>query len=127
MLRERAILIINCHRSLDICLTVVAYYCAYWIKKSDLFLLQLLPESIWCLKQNPYYGTVLFMIIIFWYINFNFFGLYASYRNQTRGRIFWNTIKAVITGFIFLSLAMYAFKFPYISRIIPNFASISKK
>ena len=118
MFKEKASLIINCHRLLDICLTVVAYFCAYWIKKHDLFLLQLFPESVWGLKQNPYYGTILFMIIIIWYISFNFFGLYESYRNQTYRQIFWKTTKALITGFIFLSLAMYVFKIPYISRIM---------
>ncbi|MDP6806666.1 MAG: sugar transferase [Desulfobacterales bacterium] len=111
-------LIINGHRLLDIGLTVVAFFCAYWIKKYDLFLLQLLPESIWGLKHNPYYGTIVFMIIIIWYIIFNFFGLYTSNRNQTYGLILWNTVKAVIVGFILLSLTMYIFKIPHISRIM---------
>ena len=118
MLKDKSSLIINSHRLLDICLTVTAYISAYWIKKYDIFLLQILPKSIWGLKENPYYDTVLFMIIIIWYISFNFYGLYASYRNQTFGRIFWNTIKAVVSGFILLSLTMYAFKIPYISRIM---------
>ena len=97
---------------------MAAFISAYLIKKNDLFFLQLLPESIWGLKANPFYDTVLFIIIIIWYVILNFFGLYASYRNQTYGQIFRNTVKAVITGFILLSLAMYVFKIPYISRIM---------
>ena len=115
---NRSHLIINAHRLLDICLTAAAFISSYWIKKNDLFFLQLLPESIWGIKQSPSYDTVLFIIIIIWYITFSFFGLYESYRNQSFGKIFWNTLKAVVVGFILLSLAMYVFKIPYISRIM---------
>jgi FlaA1/EpsC-like NDP-sugar epimerase len=46
------------------------------------------------------------------------FDLYASYRRQTFGRIFWDMVKAVSTAMLVLILSMYIFKLTDVSRIL---------
>jgi exopolysaccharide biosynthesis polyprenyl glycosylphosphotransferase len=112
MLRERAKLITQAHKVLDICLTASAFIAAYFIK------LHLLPVSFRGLTTGPNYYIVLLMIIIIWYVSFGLFDLYASYRRQTFGQIFRNMIKAVSTGTLFMILCMYIFKMTDVSRIM---------
>ena len=112
MLREKSQLIVRFHKLLDICLTAGAFIAAYFIKKD------FLPEPFRGLITAPNYYSVLLMIIIIWYVNFNFFGLYTSYRKQNCVRIFWNMVKAVFVSFLLLSLIMYIFKIANVSRIM---------
>jgi len=112
MLREQNKLIVQIHKGLDILLTVVAFVGAYFIKKD------LLPESFRGLITAPNYYVVLLLIIIVWYLVFRLFDLYASYRKQNFGHIFWNMIKAVFVSFLLLSLIMYFFKITDVSRIM---------
>ena len=112
MLREKSQLIVRFHKLLDICLTAGAFIAAYFIKKD------FLPEPFRGLITAPNYYSVLLMIIIIWYVNFNFFGLYTSYRKQSFVRIFWDMIKAVFVSFMLLSLIMYIFKIANVSRIM---------
>src|SRR5210317_1361866 len=104
MLREHNKLIIQIHQALDICLTVLAFVGAYFIKKD------LLPEPFRGLISAPNYYIVLLLIIIIWYLVFRFFDLYASYRKQNFGRIFWDMVKGVFVSFLLLSFLMYFFK-----------------
>ena len=117
-MKERGNLIINLHRLLDLCLTAVSFQCAYVIKKHDLLFLSLLDDNIKGLTTSPNYNAVLFLIIIIWYITFNFFDLYVSCRQQNFGQILWNTVKAILIGFVILIFAMYIFKIPHVSRIM---------
>ena len=112
MLREHNKLIVQIHKALDICLTVLAFVAAYFIKKD------LLPDSFRGLITAPNYYIVLLLIIIIWYLVFRFFDLYASYRKQNFGRIFWNLAKAVFVSFLLLSFLMYLFKIADVSRIM---------
>ncbi len=112
MLREHNKFIIQIHKTLDICLTVLAFVGAYFIKKD------LLPEPFRGLITAPNYYIVLLLIIIIWYLVFRFFDLYASYRKQNFGRIFWNMVKAVFVSFLLLSFLMYLFKITDVSRIM---------
>ncbi len=112
MLRERSKLIVQAHKSLDICLTVAAFIAAYFIKK------YLLLAPFRGLTQAPNYYIVLLMIIIIWYVFFELFGLYASYRKQTLDQTLWKMIKAVSTGMLVMFLCMYIFKITDVSRIM---------
>ena len=82
MLREQSRLIIKAHKALDICMTAAAFIGAYFIKK-DFF-----PEPFSGLTTAPNYYIVLLMIIIIWYVTFDLFDLYASYRKRTFSEIF---------------------------------------
>jgi len=112
MLREQNKLIVQIHKGLDILLTVIAFVGAYFIKKD------LLPETFRGLITGPNYYVVLLLIIIIWYLGFRFFNLYASYRKQNFGKIFWNMVKAVFVSFLCLNFLMYIFKITDVSRIM---------
>jgi hypothetical protein len=74
MLREQSNLILMFHKVLDICLTAAAFISAFLIKK------YFLPGSFRGLSTGPDYYIVMLMVIIIWYVCFNFFDLYPSYR-----------------------------------------------
>ncbi len=112
MLREQSKLILVFHKLLDICLTALAFISAFFIKK------YLLPDPYQGLSTGPDYYIVLLMVIIIWYLCFNFFDLYVSYRKKTFGKIFRNMVKAVSAGMVLLTLFMYLFKIKDISRIM---------
>ena len=112
MFREKSRLIERIHRLLDIFLTGVSFVGAYFIKKD------FLPEPFRGLITSPNYYIVLLLIIITWYVTFNFFNLYISYRKQNFHKIFWNMVKAVFVSFLLLSFLMYFFKIADVSRIM---------
>ena len=112
MFKERSSLIINGHRFLDILITISSFIGAYFIKKYAL------PAPYGGLSQDPNYYTILFMTIILWYLSFNLFDIYRSYRNQTLGQVIWDAVKAVLAGFVFLNLLMYILRFPHVSRML---------
>ena len=112
MLRERAKLIVQAHKILDIGLTGTAFIAAYFIKK------YMLPMPFRGLTIAPNYYIVLLMIIIIWYAAFALFPLYKSYRQQTLGQIIWNMAEAVSTGMLVMILCMYVFKITGVSRIM---------
>jgi FlaA1/EpsC-like NDP-sugar epimerase len=112
MLREKSKLTVQAHRMLDICLTAAAFIAAYFIKR------HLLPAPFRGLTIAPNYHIVLLMIIIIWYMSFSMFDLYASYRKQNFARIFWNMVKAVSTGMLFMILCMYLIRITDVSRIM---------
>jgi hypothetical protein len=99
MLRERNILILRAHKALDICLTAAAFIGAYFIKK------YLLPVPFSGLTIAPnYYVVLLIIIIIIWYLTFNGFNLYASYRRRSFNEIFLEMVKAVGTAMLIMIL-----------------------
>jgi exopolysaccharide biosynthesis polyprenyl glycosylphosphotransferase len=112
MLREHNKIIVQSHKFLDICLTAAAFIAAYFIKRLAL------PTPFRGLTILPNYYVVLLLIIIIWYLVFAGFDLYASYRRQTFGRIFWDMVKAVSTAMLILILCMYFFKLTDVSRIL---------
>lgn len=100
------------HKLWDICLTVIAFIGAYFIKK------HLLPDPFRGLTESPNYYIVLLMIIIIWYATFSLFNLYTPYRKQTFVHIFGNMIKAVATATFILIVCAYIFKIMDVSRIM---------
>ncbi len=112
MLKEQSTLIVRAHKALDICLTAAAFIGAYFIKRD------FLPEPFRGLTIAPNYYVVLFMIIIIWYVIFELFGLYESYRKQSFARIFRNMVKAVSTAMLVMFLCMYVIKITDVSRFL---------
>ena len=112
MLKEHSRLILRAHKILDICLTTAAFIGSYFIR------MHLLPAPLAGLITLPNYYVVLFMIIIIWYITFDLFGLYGSYRQRSFWRVFLNMAKAVSTGMLALTLCMYLLKITDVSRIM---------
>jgi exopolysaccharide biosynthesis polyprenyl glycosylphosphotransferase len=112
MLKENSVLLVRGHRVLDICLTAVGFVGAYFIKK-DFF-----PFPYRGLISDPDYYVVLLMIVIIWYVVFDFFNLYEPYRNRAYSEILWKTIKAASTALVAMILCMYVFKIEDVSRIM---------
>ena len=112
MLKEKSKIVIQVHKFLDIFITALAFIGAYFVKK------YILPEPFQGLTETPSYYIVLLMIIIIWYICFDFFGFYTSYRKQTLGKILWNIIKAVSIGMLIMFLCMFILKMEDVSRIM---------
>lgn len=112
MLKEKSKIVVQAHKFLDIFITALAFIGAYFIKKC------LLPEPFQGLTQTPNYYIILLMIIIIWYICFDFFGFYTSYRKQTLGKILWNMIKAVSIGMLIMFFCMFILKMEDVSRIM---------
>jgi exopolysaccharide biosynthesis polyprenyl glycosylphosphotransferase len=112
MVREQNDIITKTHKALDICLTAMAFVGAYFIKR------QLLPESFRGLTTAPNYYIVLLMIIIIWYITFNVYGVYRTYRTRTYAQIFWNMTTAVSIGMLILGLCLYFFSITEMSRLM---------
>lgn len=105
-------MITRAHQALDICLTAAAFIGAYFIKRD------LVPSPFGGLMIAPNYYIILLMIIIIWYVVFGTFDLYASYRKQSFGQIFWNMFKAVFTGMLIMILCMYVLKITDVSRLM---------
>ena len=112
MFKQKASLIINGHRLVDILLTISAFISSYFLKK------YYLPDTLRGLSQDPNYYSILMMVIILWYFSFNLFGLYRSHRHQKLIGILWDTLKAVATGVILLGSAMYLLKLPHVNRMM---------
>lgn len=100
------------HKVLDICLTAAAFIGAYFIKKD------FLPSSYRGLITDPNYYLVLLMIVIIWYVVFDFFNLYSPLRRQSYPGIFWKTTKATSVSLVIMTLCMYVFKIEDVSRIM---------
>lgn len=112
MLRERSALIVKIHKGLDIALTVIAFVSAYFIKR------YLFPKPFGGLTTLPNYYIILLLIVIIWYLCFEYFRLYESYRKQTLQPILLQMIKAVATGMVFISVALYFLKIFNVSRLL---------
>lgn len=112
MLREQSQLIVKAHKLLDISLTAIAFIAAYYAKRN------IVPLAYRGLITAPNYYIVLLMAIIIWYLIFEHFDLYVSYRSQKLSQVILKMIKAVCAGMLALILCMYLFKIDDVSRIM---------
>jgi len=112
MLREQSQLIVRLHKLLDMGLTAAAFVGAYFLKKD------LLPLQWRGLTTDPNYYIVLLMVVIIWYMTFDAFNLYGSYRRQGLGTVLWNALKAVSVGILILVLFLYLLKIENVSRLM---------
>ena len=109
---ENSRLIARLHKALDVCLTALSFIAAYFIKKD------FLPSPYRGLITDPNYYVVLLMIVIIWYVVFDFFNLYIPFRKQRYPEMLWKTTKAASTALVVTILCLYVFKIEDVSRIM---------
>lgn len=112
MLRDNGKLLTLIHTLLDLGLTMLSFFMAYYIKKD------LLPASLKGLSSTPDYTVVLLLILIIWYFSFSLFNLYSSFRRRSFLQIFLNFLKAVSFAMLILTLCIYFFKIQDVSRLM---------
>lgn len=112
MLREKSHILTNLHRTLDMCLVVVAFISAYYIKKF------LLPGPFGGLSTLPNYYLILITSIFICFIVFNAFSLYESKRSTRIINTVLLCVKVVIVSqSIIIFILYFLFHVIAISRI----------
>jgi exopolysaccharide biosynthesis polyprenyl glycosylphosphotransferase len=107
---EKNPLLFKLEEFLDLFLTITAFVAAYFFKRD------FAPMGFRGLDSGHNYYLILLLVIIFWYMSFALFYGYSSYRTTTLGIIVTKVFKAVLAGFLFLTLAMYLLKISDVSR-----------
>ncbi|PID74722.1 MAG: protein RfbP, partial [Desulfobacterales bacterium] len=111
MLKEYQSLILNLEKALDIAITGAAFILSYFIKK------YLLPGDFAGLSVEINYYTILFMVIIIWYICFNWMDMYLSYREHPFAHFFTAIVKSCVMGIFLLTIIIYALHISPLSRL----------
>ncbi|MBN2039647.1 MAG: sugar transferase [Spirochaetes bacterium] len=112
MQKSKNNLIIFIHTLLDVILVVTAFMAAYFLKKF------ILPAPYRGLALNPNYYIVLLIAVITMYLTFNIFNLYSPIALKRFRNLFFNMIKAVSTGIIFLIAFLFLANMQDVSRIL---------
>jgi len=112
MLREHSRLTLDMQKTVDIFLCALSFIAAYHIKNF------ILPAPLRGLTTDPNYYIVLLLIIISWYISFNWMDMYKSYRQKPFWQFFVAILKSSFMGMILLSIAMYFLHIQGISRLL---------
>lgn len=112
MFKDKHSLILAIERLADLFITAVCFIAAYFIK------LRLLSGGLGGLSSAPNYYIVLLAIIILWYLSFNFFGLYRSFREYSRSWFFVTIVKSCLAGILTLNFLLYVFHIQDISRLL---------
>ncbi len=112
MLREKASLILEMQKVIDIAITGLSFIAAYFIKRN------LLPKGLSNLSIDPNYYIVLLLIIIAWYVSFKWVGMYMSYRQQPFWQFFVAILKSCFMGILIVSIAMYLMHIKEVSRLL---------
>ena len=99
-------------KALDIAITGFCFIAAYFIKRHAM------PARFHELSNDPNYYVVLLMIIIVWYITFNWVGVYLSYRQSQFWNFFVKILNAVLLGMVLLNIALYIIHVDEISRLL---------
>ncbi|MBI9089251.1 MAG: sugar transferase [Desulfobacterium sp.] len=111
MLREHGTITTEVQKVLDIAITASSFIAAYYIKRN-------LPGAWGHLSIEPNYYVVLLMIIITWYISFQWTGMYISYRISTFWEFLSIIIKSVFLGLVLLNIGLYVIHLQDISRLL---------
>lgn len=96
----------------DLAITMLAFVCAYFVKK------YLLPDGFRGLVQQPNYYGVLVLITIIWFLMFDFYWLNATYKKDTFNQILKASLKSIILSMGVLIAALYILKIENISRLL---------
>ncbi|MBA3009842.1 MAG: sugar transferase [Proteobacteria bacterium] len=112
MLRENHKIIVQFQRAADLLITAACFVMAYFIKRN------ILPTKLAGLTTNPNYYIVLLAIIIIWYISFNWFGIYRSFREHPFSWFFVNIVKACLAGLLVLNICLFMFHIRDMSRLL---------
>lgn len=112
MLKERASLVLEMQKILDIGITGFSFIAAYFIKRS------LLPKGLGNLSTDPNYYIILLLIIIAWYVSFRWMGMYMSYRQHSFWSFFVTILKSCFLGMVLLTMGMYFMHIQGVSRLL---------
>ncbi len=111
MLSQRKILR-KVHKLTDVCLTAVAFVCAYFIKK------YFLPHEIKGLIDTPNYHLIILLIGAIWAVSFNLTGLHKQYLKKPFSKSMVSLIKIVTINTTMLAFAFYLLKIQDVSRLL---------
>lgn len=112
MLKEHGGLTTQIQKIVDLGVSAFSFIAAYYIKNF------FLPTPLRGLSTDPNYYIVLLMIIIVWYVSFNWMGMYISYRESQFWQFFVKIIKSVFLGMVLLSISLYGLHIQYVSRLL---------
>ncbi len=112
MLREHHLLTTELQKVLDMVITAASFVVAYFIKRD------MMPGGLDRLSTGPNYYIVLLMIVIAWFIAFNWMGMYISYRRSDFFQFFVRIVKSVFTGLVLLNIGLYTMHMADISRLL---------
>jgi len=110
--RKKKRLIIRIHLFFDVCLTVVSFVGAYFIRRDFLF------NRVGDLDIEPNYYILLLMIIIIWVMCFIFYDIYSNFSEKDFYIIVKDVVKSSVTGMIILLFILYLIKMKDVSRIL---------
>lgn len=94
----------------DLSITATAFIASYYIRK-DLF-----PSSSGGLTTIPNYNTVLLLILIIWYLLFNYFGVSRDHYQKPYTETLIEIFRSIIIGIILLDFILYFLKITDVSR-----------
>jgi exopolysaccharide biosynthesis polyprenyl glycosylphosphotransferase len=112
LIKEERVITTDIQKFLDLAITGLSFIAAYFIKR------HLLPGKLSALSNDPNYYIILLMIIIVWYISFNWVGVYISYRLSPFWQFFVRIIKSAFLGLALLNIALYIIHIQNISRLL---------
>lgn len=111
MIRERISLIIKLYLLVDVCVTAVSFFLAYWLRKWLTPFFPLVP-----LMPLSEYMPLLFSILPVWAALLSANKAYISQRGKPRESIMWAVIKTNMEGVSLLSLIFFVFKLHAFNR-----------
>ncbi len=112
MLREHGSITTQAQKAIDVVISALSFIAAYHIKNFAL------PQSLRGLSIDPNYYIVLLVIIITWYLSFNWMGMYISYRQSQFYHFFVKIIKSVLLGMVLLNITLYILHIQGVSRLL---------
>jgi exopolysaccharide biosynthesis polyprenyl glycosylphosphotransferase len=112
MKKEERIITTDIQKILDLAITAFSFIASYFVKR------HLLPGRLSELSNDPNYYIILLLIIIVWYIAFNWVGMYISYRLSPFWQFFVRIIKSAFWGLILLNIILYIIHIQNISRLL---------
>jgi exopolysaccharide biosynthesis polyprenyl glycosylphosphotransferase len=111
MLRKHDSIISILQNFLDVSITAASFIAAYFIKIN-------LPNAWGELSNEPNYYVVFLVIIIAWYISFQWTGMYISNRVSTLWDFFPTIVKSVLGGLVLSNIGLYFIHLQDVSRLL---------
>ena len=110
MLKEHQTLFNKIVRRVDILITAVSFFLAYWVRG------HLLTPWLGSLSPLGSYLWILLFILPLWWALLKTQGLYGPQRIRSLTSVFWIIARTVLLGTLGLLAILFAFKLQYISR-----------
>lgn len=111
MLRQNSRLMSYLHRSLDLLLTSVAFWTAYFIARD-------FPSGGPGVFENVSYQSLFLLVLIIWYAVFKMFKVYSSHRYRSLKDICVKLLKAIFISILVFSLCLFALNIQPMSRVM---------